>query len=83
MPHYDYTCSACNHEMEAFQSIVAEPLKLCPQCNQETLCRGIGGGGSLFQFKGEGFYLTDYCGSKEKPVSSPKGCGCSGPHTCG
>jgi putative FmdB family regulatory protein len=84
MPNYDYECVSCGHALEQFQGIKESPLSTCPKCQNETLRRGIGGGGALFRFKGKGFYLTDYCssGGEEKISSPPKGCGCSGGHTC-
>jgi putative FmdB family regulatory protein len=46
--------------MEAFQKITDAPLKTCPQCQKDSLKRGFGGGKATFQFKGAGFYATDY-----------------------
>lgn len=60
MPTYEYKCASCGHELEAFQKISDEPLKECPQCKKTSLQRGIGGGSATFQFKGKGFYITDY-----------------------
>ena len=57
MPTYEYLCENCNHQFEAFQSITAEPLKNCPECNG-TVKRLIGAGNGLI-FKGSGFYITD------------------------
>lgn len=77
MPNYDYTCEECHHEFETFQKITEAPLKKCPQCSKETLRRGFGGGGTLFRFKGNGFYTTDYC------KKDSGGCGCSTTsHSC-
>ncbi len=59
MPTYEYRCGACGHEMEAFQSIKARPLKKCPECAAMKLERLISGGGAVI-FKGSGFYETDY-----------------------
>jgi putative FmdB family regulatory protein len=59
MPTYEYRCGACGHEMEAFQSIKARPLKKCPECSAMKLERLISGGGAVI-FKGSGFYETDY-----------------------
>jgi putative FmdB family regulatory protein len=64
MPTYEYVCTKCGHEMEAFQSMKDAPLKLCPACKRRTLRRKVGGGAGLI-FKGTGFYITDY---KKKPV---------------
>lgn len=58
MPTYDYVCHVCGYTFEQFQSIKAEPLKICPQCNGQ-ISRKIGGGVGLL-FKGNGFYITDY-----------------------
>ncbi len=59
MPTYDYICDSCKHEFEAFESIKADPQKLCPECHEETLRRKIGAGAAIL-FKGSGFYQTDY-----------------------
>ncbi|MBP6864751.1 MAG: zinc ribbon domain-containing protein [Candidatus Didemnitutus sp.] len=59
MPTYEYVCTKCGHEMEAFQSMKDEPLKKCPACKKSGLKRKVGGGAGLI-FKGSGFYITDY-----------------------
>lgn len=61
MPTYDYVCKACGHRFEEFQSMSADPLKKCPQCNKNKLERLIGTGAGVI-FKGSGFYETDYRG---------------------
>jgi putative FmdB family regulatory protein len=58
MPTYDYGCVECGHEFEQFQSIIAAPLEVCPQCGGKVSRRIHGGAGLIF--KGSGFYLTDY-----------------------
>ena len=59
MPTYEYICDACEHELEEFQSITADPLKKCPECGKNKLRRLIGTGAGII-FKGSGFYETDY-----------------------
>ena len=59
MPTYEYECSKCGHEFEAFQSMTAGALKKCPACGKLSLKRLIGTGGAIL-FKGSGFYTTDY-----------------------
>lgn len=59
MPTYEYQCTACGHAFEKFQSITAEPIKVCPECNKKKVKRLIGTGAGLI-FKGSGFYITDY-----------------------
>ncbi|MCC5847230.1 MAG: zinc ribbon domain-containing protein [Verrucomicrobia bacterium] len=59
MPTYDYYCTECAHELEAFHAMSAAPLKDCPACGKPALKRKIGTGAGLI-FKGSGFYQTDY-----------------------
>jgi putative FmdB family regulatory protein len=59
MPTYAYRCESCGHEFEKFQSITAEPVKVCPQCQRSKVRRLIGTGAAIL-FKGSGFYTTDY-----------------------
>ena len=65
MPTYDYQCSACGYEFEAFQAMSARPIKKCPKCKRLKVKRLIGPGAGII-FKGSGFYETDYK-SKAKP----------------
>lgn len=58
MPTYEYQCTACHHQMEAFQKMSDEPLKECPVCHQSGLKRLVSAAG--FQLKGGGWYVTDY-----------------------
>jgi putative FmdB family regulatory protein len=59
MPTYDYSCDACDHNFEVFESIMAEPQSKCPKCKKKKLRRLFGAGAGLV-FKGSGFYQTDY-----------------------
>jgi len=59
MPTYDYTCDACEHKWDEYQSIKAAPTKTCPECGKKKARRLISAGGG-FLFKGSGFYITDY-----------------------
>ncbi|MEJ2104804.1 MAG: zinc ribbon domain-containing protein [Ignavibacteriaceae bacterium] len=70
MPTYEYKCSSCNHSFEYFQSMTAEPLKVCPECGG-SLKRVIGTGAGTI-FKGSGFYQTDYKNKSSRPKSSDK-----------
>lgn len=74
MPTYEYVCTQCDHELEAFHSMKDEPLKKCPACKKPKLKRKVGGGAGLI-FKGTGFYITDYKkkpGGSGEPKPSPK-----------
>ena len=67
MPTYEYRCNSCGHELEAFQKITEAALKLCPQCNKESLERLISGGN--FVLKGGGWYADAYSSPKNKPTT--------------
>ena len=82
MPTYEYECGACGHRFEAFQSMTAAPVRICPACKKRKVRRLIGTGGALI-FKGSGFYATDYRsasykeGAKKEATPAPSDCdGC-------
>ncbi len=56
MPTYQYACTACSHEFEAFQSFSDATLTECPDCTGR-LRKVYGSVGVVF--KGSGFYRTD------------------------
>ena len=69
MPTYDYSCDACEHAFEVFESITAEPQKKCPKCKKNKLRRLFGAGAGLV-FKGSGFYQTDYRSESYKKAAA-------------
>jgi putative FmdB family regulatory protein len=80
MPTYDYECEACGDAFETYQKISAEPLRLCTHCGKENLVRKVGGGRATLQFRGKGFYRTDY--AYEEKDSSTGCCPCGKKQTC-
>ena len=70
MPIYEYRCDNCGHELEAFQKLSENPLKTCPECNQDTLIKKVSAAG--FRLKGSGWYETDFkkSGDKKKNIGS-------------
>lgn len=69
MPLYEYECRTCGKRTELLQRMADPPLAACPQCGGEVK--------KLFsapavQFKGSGWYVTDYAG-KKAPAKSTEG----------
>ena len=64
MPIYEYLCSQCNERHEIIQRISEDPLTHCPKCGGE-MKKLISS--PAIQFKGSGFYKTDYASSSSKP----------------
>ena len=63
MPLYEYECKKCGGVLEALQKLSDAPLRVHDGCGGE-LKRLLSV--SAFQFKGSGFYITDYAGKKSK-----------------
>lgn len=57
MPLYEYQCEACSHRFERIQKFSAPPVDACPQCGGTV--RKLMSSPAI-QFKGSGFYITDY-----------------------
>ena len=70
MPLYEYQCDNCGHRFEVIQKFSDAPIAVCPKCGGPVQ--------KLFsspaiQFKGSGFYITDYARKGESattPASS-------------
>ncbi len=56
MPTYQYSCTACGHFFEQFQSFSEDSLTVCPACEGQLrkVFNAVG-----VVFKGSGFYRTD------------------------
>ena len=67
MPMYEYQCGACGHRLEAIQKFSDKPLKSCPKCKKPKLERLLSK--SSIQFKGSGWYITDYAKKSSPEVS--------------
>lgn len=59
MPIYEYLCSECGKQLEVRQSINDAPLTVCEECGGKLEKQWSLSG---FQFKGAGWYVTDYAG---------------------
>jgi putative FmdB family regulatory protein len=57
LPLYEYQCKKCGHKFEKIQLFSDKPIKKCPECGgavEKLISR------SAVQFKGSGWYATDY-----------------------
>ena len=66
MPLYEYQCDSCGHRFELIRKFTDPPPEACPKCGGRVT--------KLFsspaiQFKGSGFYITDYARKPESPGS--------------
>ncbi len=57
MPLYEYRCRECGRRFERLQKVTAEPIRECPYCSG-PVDRLLGV--PALQFKGSGWYVTDY-----------------------
>lgn len=69
MPLYEYECLKCGKRMEILQRMDESPLAACPECGGEVKKLFSA---PAFQFKGSGWYATDYAGKKGGRESKPE-----------
>jgi putative FmdB family regulatory protein len=69
MPLYEYQCRACGHRFERIQKSSDPPVASCPSCggDVEKLLSS-----PAIQFKGSGWYITDYAKSGKGPADTKK-----------
>jgi len=60
MPLYEYQCESCGRRFEALQRLDEPPLESCAECGGKV--RKLLSA-PAFQFKGSGWYVTDYARS--------------------
>jgi putative FmdB family regulatory protein len=70
MPLYEYECKKCHHRFERIQKFSDRHVKKCPECGGpiEQLISA-----ATVQFKGSGWYVTDYAKKSSTPGSSSSG----------
>ena len=65
MPLYEYECDACAHRFERIQKFSDALVTTCPECGGAV--RKLPSSPAI-QFKGTGWYVTDY--AKKKPAEA-------------
>jgi putative FmdB family regulatory protein len=66
MPLYEYQCKKCGHRFEKIQKFSDKPIKKCPECGgpvEQVISA------PAVQFKGSGWYVTDYAKKSSAPSS--------------
>lgn len=70
MPLYEYRCKKCGHRFEKIQKFSDKLVKKCPECGgaveQVVSAPAV-------QFKGSGWYVTDYAKKSSGAASSDSG----------
>ena len=67
MPLYEYQCQPCGHRFEKIRKFSDPPLDTCPVCGgpvQKLISS------PAIQFKGTGWYITDYAKKSSTDASS-------------
>jgi putative FmdB family regulatory protein len=68
VPIYEYRCTKCGHRFEAIQKVSDSPLSKCEKCKGKVE-RLISS--PAIQFKGSGWYITDYARKGQTGTSEP------------
>ena len=69
MPLYEYQCETCQQRFEKIQKFSDPPIETCPSCGgrvQKLLSS------PAIQFKGSGWYITDYAKKSSSDSGSTK-----------
>lgn len=68
MPLYEYQCLKCGKKTEKIESIAGPHLKKCPHCGGKVERLQSA---PAIQFKGSGWYVTDYAGKSSAKEGAP------------
>ena len=69
LPLYEYECAKCHRRFELIEKVDAKKTRKCPKCGgkAERLFPA-----PAIQFKGSGWYVTDYAGKGRSPSKGEK-----------
>ena len=70
MPLYEFQCAKCGHRFEKIQKFSDPDPKKCPECGSAKIERMLAA--PAVQFKGSGWYVTDYARKGSAPHSESK-----------
>ena len=68
MPLYEYKCDACGARFELIRKFSDPPLEQCTVCGKGPVEKLVSS--PAFQFKGSGWYITDYARKSESGANT-------------
>ena len=68
MPLYEYECDACHQRFEIIQKFSDPAPEECARCGKGPVRRLLST--PAIQFKGSGWYITDYAGGRSSAATS-------------
>jgi putative FmdB family regulatory protein len=71
MPLYEYECDACGHRFEVIEKFSDPPVEVCKECGKGPVRRLFSS--PAIQFKGSGWYITDYAKKGTSDAATPAG----------
>jgi putative FmdB family regulatory protein len=71
MPLYEYECEACGNRFEQIQKFSDPLAETCPKCGKGPVHKLQSS--PAFQFKGSGWYVTDYAKKESSPAAKSDG----------
>lgn len=76
MPLYEYQCDSCNNRFERIQKFSDPPIETCPVCGKGPVRKLLSS--PAIQFKGSGWYITDYAKKSSSDGGSTGSTGTTG-----
>jgi len=73
MPLYEYECEACGTRFEKIRKFSDPPLDVCEKCGKGPVKKLLSS--PAIQFKGSGWYITDYAKKSSSSESAGKSAG--------
>lgn len=70
MPLYEFQCKACQHRFEKIQKFSDPMPDECPECGEDAVEQLLSA--PAVQFKGSGWYVTDYAKKSSSQGSAGK-----------
>ena len=70
MPLYEYECDSCGNRFEKIQKFSDPLVDICPKCGKSVHKLMSS---PAIQFKGSGFYITDYAKKESTPAGKTGG----------